>query len=150
MIVLFSIIVTVGANIIPFNNSPKIERHEPDFKTDLIFYIGLILSAISGLGIVLVISMGFSWYQLEQSIFNLYVLPNLFALERYNEVLVIPTNVKIVMFLTYPAALICGFVYPFLSGFRKWLSWLPILITMVYGTLFAVRSGILLSIIFSW
>ena len=101
MIVLFSIIVTVGANIIPFNNSPKIERHEPDFKTDLIFYTGLILSAISALGIGFVISMGFSWYQLEQSVFNLYILPNLFALARYNEVLAIQTNVKIVMFLTH-------------------------------------------------
>ena len=150
MIVLFSIIVTVGANIISLKNSSIIKSNVPNLKTDLIFYTGLILSVISALGIGFVISMGFSWYQLEQSVFNLYILPNLFALERYNEVLAIPTNVKIVMFLTYPAALICGFVYPFLNGFRKWLSWLPILITMLYGTLFAVRSGILLSIILTF
>ena len=150
MIALFSIVVTVGANIISVTGVTTKERDPPKIKIDLIFYSGLILSFISTMGIGLVVSMGFSWYQLEQSLLNLYVLPNLFASERYNEVLAIPTYVKMVMFLTYPAALICGFVYPFLNGFKKWLSYVPILITIIYGTLFAVRSGILLSIILTF
>ena len=148
IITLFAVVFSVGANIIPFQENEQ--ALESNINISMTYYSGVFISMISALGIGMVVSMGFSWYQLEQSLFNIYVMPNLFALERYNEVLAIPTRVKMVMFLTYPAALISGFVYPFLKGFKKVTSFLPIMITMIYGTLFAVRSGILLAIILTF
>lgn len=148
IITLCAIIFSVGANIIPMQANDG--ALESNINISIMYYSGVFISMISALGIGMVVSMGFSWYQLEQSLFNIYVLPNLFASERYSEVLVIPTRIKMVMFLTYPAALISGFVYPFLNGLKKWTSFLPILITMIYGTLFAVRSGILLAIILTF
>lgn len=150
LIILFSILVMVGANFFQKVKKDKNVKNKNLININYLFNINIIFSFISLVGIFFVIKMGFSWFQLDQNIFNLYMLPNLFASDRYNELQSLPTNIKVFMFLTYPTALIAGFLFPFKKGSKRFFSFLPILITMLYGALFAVRSGILLSIILTF
>ncbi len=150
MIVLSSIIVSIGASLFQIKVRSAYKPKKSNININFLFFSGISLSVISAIGFLFVLSIGFSWFKLEQNLINLYILPNFFATERYNEVQSLPNNIKIVMFLTYPASLISGFTYPLLKGFKRLFSFLPIFVTIIYGALFAVRSGVLLSIILTF
>jgi oligosaccharide repeat unit polymerase len=150
MIILGSILVSIGASLFPLKVKSTYKKNKSKIKINFLFLSGILLTFISAIGFVFVLSIGFSWFKLEQNLLNLYILPNFFATERYNEVQSLPNNIKIVMFLTYPASLLSGFTYPLLKGAKRLFSFLPIFITIIYGALFAVRSGVLLSIILTF
>jgi len=116
----------------------------------IIYIIGLILTGISCIGIAIVIFSGFRRFQLNQNLFSLLALPNLYATDRYDKILFLPFYLKSIMFLTYPAALIGGFTSVFYKSYKKYLCYLPVFITALYGAVFAVRAGILLSILLTF
>ena len=70
LIILFSTLVMVGANFFQKVKKEKNVKNKYLININYLFNINIIFSFISLVGIFFVIKMGFSWFQLDQNIFN--------------------------------------------------------------------------------
>jgi len=126
---------------------PNKERSLETIQTVIPVFI-FVLSLASLLGVVLLYFFGISRFNLTTSLLNLLILPNEFSVDRYQGIAAFPIHIRILMYLIFPASLLGGFC--FTSAGTKGKSFLflvPVIISLMYGSLLTTRSTILLAII---
>lgn len=107
-----------------------------------------VLSFASLIGVVLLYFFGISRFNLTTSLFNLLILPNEFSVDRYQGITMFPIHIRILMYLVFPASLLGGFSFTSADTKRKsFLFLVPVIISLMYGSLLTTRSTILLAII---
>ncbi len=107
---------------------------------------GMIL--LSLIGLVLLFYFGLSRFNLSNSLIDLLLLPNQFSMDRYTDVVVMPTSIRILMYFLFPASLIAGIVLRFIDNrWKKAVLFLPILLSIGYAFLLTTRSTIILSLV---
>jgi oligosaccharide repeat unit polymerase len=102
---------------------------------------------LSFMGVVLLLLYGINRYGLDVNIFSLSTLPNLYYVDRDTGIFTLPWAVKGFMYFAYVASLSGGSAILFAKGKMKLICLLPLLIALLQGTILAVRSGFLLSIV---
>jgi hypothetical protein len=107
----------------------------------------IVFIILSFIGVVLLLLYGINRYALDMNIFSLSTLPNLYYIDRNTGIFTIPWAVKGFMYFVYTASLLGGLTTRFAEGRMKLICLLPLLIALLQGTILAVRSGFLLSIV---
>ena len=107
----------------------------------------IVFITVSLIGVLLLLLYGINRYGLDMNIFSLSTLPNLYYVDRDTGIFTLPWAVKGFMYFVYVASLSGGSAILFAKGKMKLICLLPLLIALLQGTILAVRSGFLLSIV---
>jgi oligosaccharide repeat unit polymerase len=118
-----------------------------DRYANILFNFTLVFTAISIVGVGVLIFSGMWRYNLTFDLFSLSSLPNLFYVDRDTGIFTLSWIVKGLMYLVYTTALLGGITYRLLEEWKRYFCFFPLLIALLYGLTLAVRSGIILSII---
>ena len=120
----------------------KLDRYS---KT--LLQLTIVFITVSLIGVLLLLLYGINRYGLDMNIFSLSTLPNLYYVDRDTGIFTLPWAVKGFMYFVYVASLSGGSAILFAKGKMKLICLLPLLIALLQGTILAVRSGFLLSIV---
>ena len=151
VITFFVFAVGTGSFIGNFINKKYISNNfeilnKKTFKT--LFFLVEILIFLSFTGLILLFFFGLSRFNLSSSLIDLLLLPNQFSIDRYSDVVVIPTFIRLLMYFLFPASLIAGIVFGyFKKGWRRITLLLPIFVSIGYAFILTTRSTIILSFV---
>jgi oligosaccharide repeat unit polymerase len=116
------------------------------FKPLFFIVEGMIFLSLTGL--ILLFYFGLSRFNLSNSLIDLLLLPNQFSMDRYTEVVVMPTSIRLLMYFLFPASLTAGVVFRFVKKrWKKGVLFLPILLSIGYAFILTTRSTIILSLV---
>ena len=116
------------------------------FKPLFFIVEGMIFLSLTGL--ILLFYFGLSRFNLSNSLIDLFLLPNQFSMDRYTEVVVMPTSIRLLMYFLFPASLTAGVVFRFVKKrWKKGVLFLPILLSIGYAFILTTRSTIILSLV---
>ena len=99
-----------------------------DRYANILFNFTLVFTAISIVGVGVLIFSGMGRYNLTFDLFSLSSLPNLFYVDRDTGIFTLSWSVKGLMYLVYTAALLGGITYRFQQEWKRFLCLLPLII----------------------
>jgi oligosaccharide repeat unit polymerase len=113
-----------------------------------LFFIIVIMIALSLIGLILLFYFGLSRFNLSNSLLDLLLLPNQFSMDRYTDVVVMPISIRLLMYFLFPASLSAGIVFRFVEKrWKKMILLLPIFLSIGYAFILTTRSTIILSLV---
>ena len=116
------------------------------FKPLFLIVEGMII--LSLIGLILLFYFGLSRFNLSNSLIDLLLLPNQFSMDRYTDIVVMPTSIRLMMYFLFPASLTAGVVFRFVDKrWKKVILFLPILLSIGYAFILTTRSTIILSLV---
>ena len=124
-----------------------VHRYINNKASSLLFLLTIFFTIISAFGIIVAIFIGIGRYELSLNLISLTSLPNLFYVDRDTGVFSLPITIRLFMYFVYTAALLAGITMKFTNGKKRLIVFSPIAVSVLYGAILAVRSGILFAII---
>ncbi len=133
-----------------FSNNQSINDvkilNKKTFKPLFSIVAGMII--LSLIGLILLFYFGLSRFNLSNSLIDLLLLPNQFSMDRYTDVVVMPTSIRLMMYFLFPASLTAGVVFRFVEKrWKKLVLISPILLSVGYAFILTTRSTIILSLV---
>ena len=128
------------------NNSKLISSNSINRSASGWHYLAIISSVLTLVGLIGLIRYSYQEFQLLNNAISLLILPQEFAADRYGGIQYLPTNIKLLSYMIYPAAVSIGA----LVGGRFWRQWtrlIPILLSLGYGIIYSSRTVVILTIV---
>tara|TARA_Y100000590_G_scaffold346139_1_gene396243 strand:- start:3331 stop:4413 length:1083 start_codon:yes stop_codon:yes gene_type:complete len=118
-------------------------------NTKFLYYVLILISLISFLGIYLLIRFSTITYLSENYINEWMMIPNMIAVDRYAGILNYPFYIKYSLYFIYPGNLLAGLLFADnnLSFKKKILLSSPLIAAIILGIIEGSRTSILLGII---
>ena len=132
----------------PFHDNYIISpKHHFNFKK--LYFILFILCVISFIGIYFLFQFASNIYGSENYKISWLAIPNLIAVDRYNEVLNYPYLIKYSLYIIYPANLLAGLLFAKKDTPKKYkiLLIVPLIASLILGIIEGARTSILLGLI---
>ncbi|SVD60262.1 uncharacterized protein METZ01_LOCUS413116, partial [marine metagenome] len=92
-----------------FQNMINNQNRQPTKLIELLLPVFYVFSSITILGLIQLLFHAISYYDLKLDWSAIISIPNLFAVERYRDVLIYPARIKFALYCIYPASLLGGF-----------------------------------------
>lgn len=139
---------SVLARLISVKNSKSVKKQYHINGKKLIAPLALLVF-LSATGIIMLISYTKNLYYSPYFRDNIFFIPNLISVDRYNEVIRYPMIINYSLYFIYPSCILGGVFLSFknLKIMEKALCFLPIILGIVLGIIEGTRSGTVLSII---
>ncbi|MFQ6678518.1 MAG: O-antigen polymerase [Fidelibacterota bacterium] len=146
-------IAFAAGSLLGYNEEENLENKKSEMVKpisgykSIISYSTLTMTGLSFLGVILLLRFSMEKFQMNFSLFSLFILPSNITAERYNELLVYPVYLKFFLYFLFPASLIAGIGYSLTNKKLHFLYLSPLFVSILKGTLETTRSTILLSVI---
>jgi oligosaccharide repeat unit polymerase len=147
--VLFGTVLSEG---LALRSSPSPRDRTPERETPAIWgtrslRFSLLFAMVAMVGCVHLLFVSVEKFSLDFSLLDMMSLGHLWSVARYDGE-VEPWSVRLLIMWVYPAVLLAGISFALAPNrARKWLAIAPLVPAALVGTIFAVRAGLLISLI---
>ncbi len=150
-ITIFSMSLSVGSVIAYSICSIQSEQNAEPFHFDynFLYFLLLLFCSISLLGIFLLFRFAANSYSSGNYINNIFMIPNLIAVDRYAGLLDYPSLIKYSLYFIYPANLLGGLLFGLeKKSLKKTIfSLIPLFAAILLGIIEGARTSILLGLV---